>query len=304
MEWDHLRFFLAVARSGSLTGATQTLRTSPSTVARRVELLEQALGVTLFTHHQTGYQLTAEGQTIFHHAESVEEAVLSLERNATQQISNVGGLVRLATAENMANFFVIPALSQLTERYPQVTVEIVTGIHSINLTRRDADIALRMARPQRGKVVARKLAVLGYALYGSASYVQKRASARAGTVSAPSPDRNAYAADALIAFAEEYAHLPAAQWIDDALAGRRPALITSSLYNQVAAARAGLGLALLPCFLGDRDEALERVSPRIDEVTQDIWLVFHQDLRSAARVRVVADFLSDLVHNHAALLRG
>ncbi len=295
MEWDNLRFFLAVARSGSLTGATEKLRSSASTVSRRIELLEQNLDLKLFSHHQTGYQLTDEGKVLFENAERVEEAVMSLEQDAMAQHTDISGTVRLATAENIANFMITPALPSLLEKHPGIVLEMVPGISSINLTKREADIALRMRRPQQGNVVVRKLGVLGYALYGSQSYLNKR---EAGE------NEGQYDQDDFVTFSEEYAHLPASQWIESVLSGRPPAMITSSLYGQVAAASAGIGLAVLPCFLGDRDPTLQRVSSPIESTQQEIWLVIHRDLRNSSRVRVVADFLTDLVHSNLDKLKG
>ena len=295
MEWDNLRFFLAVARSGSLTGATEKLRSSASTVSRRIELLEQNLDLKLFSHHQTGYQLTDEGKVLFENAERVEEAVMSLEQDAMAQHTDISGTVRLATAENIANFMITPALPSLLEKHPGIVLEMVPGISSINLTKREADIALRMRRPQQGNVVVRKLGVLGYALYGSQSYLDKR---EAGE------NEGQYDQDDFVTFSEEYAHLPASQWIESVLSGRPPAMITSSLYGQVAAASAGIGLAVLPCFLGDRDPTLQRVSSPIESTQQEIWLVIHRDLRNSSRVRVVADFLTDLVHSNLDKLKG
>jgi len=295
MEWDNLRFFLAVARSGSLTGATEKLRSSASTVSRRIELLEQNLDLKLFSHHQTGYQLTDEGKVLFENAERVEEAVMSLEQDAMAQHTDISGTVRLATAENIANFMITPALPSLLKQHPGIVLEMVPGISSINLTKREADIALRMRRPQQGNVVVRKLGVLGYALYSSQSYLDKR---EAGE------NEGQYDQDDFITFSEEYAHLPASQWIESVLSGRPPAMITSSLYGQVAAASAGIGLAVLPCFLGDRDPTLQRVSSPIESTQQEIWLVIHRDLRNSSRVRVVADFLTDLVHSNLDKLKG
>lgn len=295
MEWDNLRFFLAVARSGSLTAASNQLKSSAATVSRRIESLEETLSITLFSHHQTGYQLTDEGKVLFENAEQVEDAVLSLEQGAMTQNTDVSGVVRLATAENFANFLLTPELPGLLATHPGIVIEMVPGIGSINLTKREADIALRMARPQQGNVVVRKLGVLGYSLYGSEAYLRNRGLSNVSGI---------YDEDEFIVFSEDFAHLPASQWIESVLSGRSPAMITSSLYGQLAAASAGIGLAVLPCFLGDRDSSLKRVSSPIESIEQEIWLVIHRDLRKSGKVRIVADFLTDLVHRKSSVLRG
>ncbi len=296
MEWDNLRFFLAVARTGSLTAASEKLRTSTSTVSRRIEVLEEALNIKLFSHHQTGYQLTDEGKALYHNAEKVEDAMLSLEQDAMAQHTDYSGVVRVATAENIANKFITPALPEFLSRYPDIVLEIVPGIRSMNLTKREADVAIRMVRPDQGNVVVRKLGVLGYALYGSYDYFEKRSASVGDSLDNFQQDR-------FIVFSEEFSDLPAAQWMESTLAGRPPALIISSVYGQCIAAKSGLGLALLPCILGDVEPSLKRLNLP-DPIEQSIWLVMHQNLRNSTRVRVVADFLTDVVHSNAAQFKG
>lgn len=169
----------------------------------------------------------------------------------------------------------------------------MTDIATVNLHRRDADLALRMVKPERGHITFRRLGTLGYGLYGSPDYMAQRA---------VSPDSGAYDSDAFITWSETQAHLPAAQWIERILQGREPELATTSLSCQVEAAKAGLGLAVLPHFLA-QTAGLVCVDSDIG-VDQSIYLVIHSDLTQSRRTRAVADFLVDLVDRNRARLSG
>lgn len=293
MDWNLVRDFLAVARAGSLIKASANLGVNPSTVGRRIEVLERLISVTLFARAQTGYELTDEGHELIERAERMEEAAFAFQRSASAN-ETVRGKVRLATAENLANFIIIPALARLKMTHPDLEVEVLTDIRSANLDRRDADLALRLVRPSQGNVSIRKVGVQRYGLYGSTDYLAKRQRSDAGK----------FDADEFITWTDSYADLPAARWVNAILQGRVPAVRTSSLYGQYSAAVAGLGLAVLPCFVGDRHDQLRRLDCEADTVFQDLWLVMHSDLRASSRLRVVADFLVDLLRDNTAKLEG
>lgn len=283
-SWDDLRVFLAVARAGSLTGAAGRLRLGVATVSRRVERLEAALGAALFTRHQTGYRLTDEGAALLFRAEAMEVAAAGIAPGGGE----VAGTVRLATAETLANEVVVPSLPALLARHPGLVVEVVTNVATANLHRRDADLALRMVRPEAGRVTVRRVGTLGFALFGAPAYL-------AGREGAPLQDHR------LIGWDEALRGLPAAAWVARALRDRPPALTTTTLAGQLAAARAGLGLAILPRFLG-LEAGLVDLSHELG-LDQSIWLVLHADLAASARVRAVADHLAELVRSEDARLQ-
>lgn len=295
MEWDDLRFFLAVARSGGLSGAAEILRVSPSTVSRRLAQLEQALSVSLFAHHQTGYILTDDGSDLLAHAEQVEASITFLEMNVAGRDMQPEGVVKLATAENLANHLIIPELGRFKELYPKITLEISTGIGSVSLSRREADLAVRLQRPNQGNVNIRKLGTQKFGLYASTQYIEKRSSFE-------NPSR--FDEDDFIVWGEEFSHLPMAAWLEKRLADRPPALITHSLYAQAIGACSGVGLAVLPCFLGDTMDGLKRVLFEGDMIEQEIWLVTHRNLAASARVKAVSDFLVELFISKRPLMEG
>ena len=294
-DWDDLRFFLAVARTGSLVAAAATLDVGASTVGRRLARLETALGTVLFSHHTTGYALTEQGRALLERATLVETSIGELETVAAGSASEPEGTVRLATAENLANFVIIPALPGFRERWPNIVLEIVTGVAPVNLTRREADLAVRLVRPTSGNVMLRRLGTLGYGLYGSPGYVSTRTD---------HPDEAPFERDDFVGWAEDFAHLPAAAWLQRRLAGRAPALATHSLYAQIVAARAGLGLALVPRAFAADDPALAGVAFDGPDLEETIWLVTHRNLAASAPVKAVSDFLVELFDTPGARLAG
>lgn len=295
MDWNDVRYFLAVARTGSLTNASEQLRVSQSTVSRRIDALEGRLNVALFARHQTGYFLTDEGNSLVPHAEAVEAAALDLESFSAGASRGVVGTVRLATAENLASHIIIPALPRFREQHPDIRIEIVTGIASLSLSRREADLAVRLTRPEHGNITIRRLGEQAYALYGSRKYLADFVKPE---------DGGRFAGHSFIAWDDGLSHLPMARWLMQAMEGSPPTLTASSLQGHLAAACAGLGLALLPCFLADAESELVRVVEPGDAFSQEIWLAIHGDLAASARVRVVAQFLTDLIHNHSQSLMG
>ncbi|MEL6521785.1 MAG: LysR family transcriptional regulator [Pseudomonadota bacterium] len=292
LVWDDIRAFLAVARSGTLSGATDAMGLGIATVSRRIERLEKAIGQPLFARHQSGYRLTDDGAAFLVKAEDMETAALALTSGLRQE-AVVSGTVRLATAENLATDLILPAIGPLKTQYPHLTLEILTDVTTVNLHRRDADIALRMVKPERGNVSLQRLGTLGFGLYGSADYLASRPSY---------PDASSFEHDSFIGWTETYSVLPAARWIDRVLEGRSPSLTTSSLATQLAACASGLGLAVLPHFLA-RSRGLVCLDGDLG-ADQTIWLVTHSDLAQSRRVRVVADFLRDLVRLNSGQLSG
>jgi DNA-binding transcriptional LysR family regulator len=178
MEWDDFKYFLAVARSGSLTAASRLLKTSTATVGRRIMALETRLGARLFDRGQTGYALTESGEAIRLKAGEIEEAVLSLEREAFGRDLRATGKVRVATAEDIASVIVAPRLAEFRRSHPAITLEIVSSWDVANLTRREADVAIRTVRPTQGDYVIRQTGVWNCALYVAKPFARAHISSR------------------------------------------------------------------------------------------------------------------------------
>lgn len=292
LVWDDIRAFLAVSRAGTLSGAAERMGLGLATVSRRIERLEAALGQPLFLRQQSGYRLTEDGSGLMERAEAMEAAALALASGVRPEVA-ISGTVRLATAENLATGLILPELWRLRAEHPGLVLEIVTDIATVNIHRRDADIALRMVKPERGNVSLRRVGTLGYGLYGAPGYVAARR---------PAGDAGAFDADDFIGWSEAQASLPAAQWVERMLRGRAPAITTTSLATQLAACRGGLGLAVLPHFLA-RTHELTCLDSDLG-IDQPIWLVIQSDLAQSRRVRAVAEFLGALIRRNGAALSG
>jgi DNA-binding transcriptional LysR family regulator len=293
VDWNDLKFFLEVARGGSLTRAADVLRVSQSTVGRRIAELESRLATRLFARHQTGYFLTDEGRELLGRAEAAEDNMLAFERGASGLAPAVSGIVRLATTENLATDVVIPALPRFVARHPQLRLEIVTTTATVELGRRDADLALRVVRPSQGNLKMRRLGEMTHGVYGHRDYLARH----------PARNGDPLAGRAVVTWDEAHAHLPAARWLAQRAPDAHIVLTASTLRAQIAAVRAGLGLAVLPDFLATDPDFVRVLAP--DEVFSDgVWLVMHADLAASNRVRAVADFLAETVAQAEAALAG
>lgn len=292
IQWDDTRIFLAIARAGTLSGAATTLEMGVATVSRRLDRLEAALGVPLFRRHQSGYSLTDDGEALLEHAEALEHAGQAF-GEAAQQQGQVAGCVRLATAENLANALIVPSLPTLFAAHPELRVKIVSGVQTVNLHRRDADLAVRMVKPEAGNVTIKRLGTLGFGLYGARGYVNARSSGA---------DAATFDDDRFIGWAESHSHLPAAKWIARMLRGRPCQMEANTLSAQMAAATAGIGLAVLPHFLA-RQAGLVCLLPELG-ADQPIWLAIHSNLAHSRRVRAVADHLIQLFDDQKLAANG
>ncbi len=295
MNWDDLRALLAVARTHSLSAAALQLGNSASTLGRRIALLEQALGVTLFVRHASGYRLTEDGGALLDEARRVEDAIVQLRGRASDRGREPAGHVRLATNEALANLLILPRWKALVAKYPKLTLELVTGAAVQDMYRRNADLALRLVRPETGNLTVRKLGVQAYAVYAQRGLADPTRRRGGGAHLAALP---------WIGWDEEIQHLVQARWQRQHYPNATFALTTNSLFSQLEATEQGLGLAVLPCYIADARPKLERCLPPAQCVSQDIWLVIQRGLRASPRVRVVADMIVQLIHAHRRELAG
>lgn len=275
-DWNDLKYALTVARHGGLSHAAKLLGTSASTVSRHIQQLETSLGQTLFLRQQSGYLLTDQGKEVLELISGVEQALLALERHQAPDVSSqsVSGLVRLACAEMMASHLIVPHLPQLYQAHPDLQVELVVDIRLADLNRREADIALRLCAPG-GKVgeqdyIAHPLGKMPFAAY----------------VSKHHEVGNKY-----ISWGQDWAHLPMVGWLAQQFKTQPAVLVTNSAHAQIQAAKHGIGIAILPRYVGDLDPDLREIEFSKTPLTRDIWLVYHRDLKASSRVQVMRDFL-------------
>jgi DNA-binding transcriptional LysR family regulator len=286
MEWDDLKHFLAVARSGSLADAARSLKTSPATVGRRIAALETRLGARLFDRNPAGYTLTESGEAIRARAEEVEDAVLNVERQVLGRDLRPAGKVRLATVNEIAANVVAPQLGEFRQCYPDILLEVVEGLNLANLTRREADVALRTVRPERGDLVIRRAGWWKSGLYTARSYAEAH-DLKPGLSDLSNLD--------IITWTEEYSHLPGGPWFAEHARGSNVVFEANSRRLHYCACKAGIGLAILPCLSADRDPDLIRLLPPEQVLVAELYILVHRDLVGMARVRAVIDFLCERI---------
>ncbi len=286
MDWDDVRVFLAIARKGSMRGAGRLLGLSQPTIARRLAAFEASFGgPALFDRLPDGLRLNAVGEQLLQAAESVESAVLTLERRRAAASPALSGTVRVSTGECAAGFLARflsgPTAVALP---PGITLELVESRQTANLARREADMALRHQPPDSGDF-----------------YVSK-----AGTFACAVYRRRGASADAWITYTEEQAHYTPARWVERQVAttGMPVALRASSMLMHLEAIRAGTGRGVLPCYVGDGHPLLERLTPPITEIAAEYWIIVHRDLRRAACVRAVIDWMRALFAEQRSVIAG
>ena len=290
LSLEDLRLVAAVGHAGSLAGAARRIAVNHASAWRRLGALEQRLGVRLFERSRTGYSPTPAGEEAIVVAERVALQLDDLGRRLKGQDVRATGVVRLTTTETLLGLLA-PILAELRDAHPGILVEVVTSNAFFTLTRRDADIALRPALTAPDGLVARRLGGIATAVYATPAYAEPRRNRDPLLFDWLTPD-------------ESLAHIGSAHWITKHIESERIVSRASSLTALLATASAGMGVAPLPCFLGDADPSLCRVMGPIPEMESALWLLTHPDLRRTVRVRAVCEVLARGFATHRQLLAG
>lgn len=293
MSWDDVQFFLSVARSGSARATAQLLGVSHSTVSRRVDNLESDLGTRLFDRNVSGYTLTTEGGSMMEYAEQAEDALLSAELHLHGRDTELSGLIRLTMPDNIANQILLPEIVNFTRQYPDIDIEFSVSSNVFELMRRESDIALRFmgfGNPPPQPLIGRKLASVATCFYASDDYLANH--------DLSDPDSGARWLG--WGGAERFP-----QWVKESPYPDIPAQYTlNQAGSQVAAACAGVGMAMLPCFLADACEGISRLPGAQVQFNHEIWLLSHPDLREVTRLRKFREFVVELFERKQAFLCG
>jgi DNA-binding transcriptional LysR family regulator len=286
IDWDDARVFLAVARHGSLRSAGRALGLSQPTIGRRLAAFEAAFGgPALFDRLPEGLRLNAAGDALLPAAEQLESAALSLERRRAAASPALSGTVRVSVGEWAARFLAGHLGGTAATPLPSgITLELVESRETANLARREADLAVRHHPPESGNLYITKLGAFAAAVYRRAGAESK----------------------AWVTYTDEQAHYPTARWLQQRLreTGGSVALRASTMPMQLAAIHGGAGQGILPCFVGDDDPLLERVTPPVPEIAAEYWVIVHRDLRRAACVRAVIDWVQALFDREHDALSG
>jgi DNA-binding transcriptional LysR family regulator len=292
-EWSDLRVLLEVARTGTLTAAARRLEVDNTTVGRRLAALERELGAKLFARTPDGLVLTAAGEAMRLASVEIEQAVLRAEQQALGADRKLSGQVRVATTDMLGDVVVVPALRALYERHPHIRVELLTGAAPLDIARREADVALRYVRPDRGDLVARRAGAVAWGAYAAKSYLGTRGRPARGS---------GLAGHDIVAHSGTMRAWRMDQLGGEALRDARVVLRANSTYMLLRAVRLGLGIGPVPCFLGRADRNLERVPADAPPELDDLWLVVHADVQRTTRVRAVIDAIEARLAEVAAEL--
>jgi len=280
MDWNDLKPFLSVSRAGSLSGASAVLGVSTSTVSRRIEALEAAIGTRLFKPHREGYHLTDAGRTLLPFAEKAETDIAALLR-ASKAPEDRLRPVLIEAPELLGQAVLLPALAVLLADHPALRIELNNSVRSISLRDEGPDIIFRLMRPTQGRYRTRRVAQIGFGLYASCDYVQRH-----GLPTDPQD----LVGKRLIGWTDAFAHLIMAQWLNELAPHTAPSLRLTSLGSQMAAALEGLGWAVLPDFAA-RSTPLVRGLGKDYSLYGDLWMLVSEDAEDAPLVQVVKNRL-------------
>jgi len=293
MDWNDLRYFLTIARSGSLAKAARELSVEHTTVSRRLGALEEDLGTRLFARGPAGLVLTAPGKNMLPIVECIAEQISSIERCVSGLDGRVAGAVRLTIPESGNNYF-MQRLGELRSRHPELVIELISDNRALDIRRGEADIAVRFAANPDQDLVVRKAGKAGWSLYASPAYLARKG---------PLVSITDVTGHELIGYADLLAMVEGEQW----LRSLRPAPTVVMRGNNIAAvtraAVEGIGIAPLPCFAAAPETGLVRITPELIG-EREITLVVHPDLVRVARVRATMDFLIELFQREATLWSG
>lgn len=294
-DWDDLRFFLAVARSGRLTSAARRLNADHATVSRRISSLETSLKAKLFERRPQGYALTPHGERLLVKAESMETDALIIQSEIGGADMALSGVVRVGAPDGFGTSFLAPRLAKFMAASPALELQLVAMPRLLSLSKREADVAITLAPPKEGKIVARKLIDYRLGIYAAPSYL-----AAAPAITTPDELHD----HAVIGYIDDLIFTPELDYLDEVSKGLRARSQSSNLNAQMAMAAAGGGVCVLPRFMAANHPGLTPVLPGQVSIQRSFWLVVHADLKDVARVRTTVDFIVKETKAARALFQG
>ena len=290
LNWDDLRFFLAVARTGSLSAAARELRCTQTTVGRRLASLEARLGVRLLSRTRRGYVATPAGEGIREHVERIYAEAAAVERVVAGQDVRLEGRVTVACIESIANVILAPCFSRLHQDYPGVVIELLPPDRHLSLARREADISIHHVRPKQQEIVVRRIGSIAFGLYASPDYLERFGMPNFA---------DGCAGHRVIALPDQFCDLPQMQWLAGLTGKAHVVLKTGSYETRLYSLLAGDGMAYLPRFHGDEVPGLTRIdeTPTAAPVV-DLWVAVQKDNRNIRRIRTIIDAIAEAVSGH------
>jgi DNA-binding transcriptional LysR family regulator len=288
MEWNDIKYYLAVMREGSVTRAGKSLGVNHTTVSRRIAAFEKKLNVRLFDRLPSGYNPTEAADNIFSHALQMEDSALSIDREILGRDSELRGSLQLTIETYVASRLLFPHLAEFRRRYPFIELQIKSSSNLSNLNFREADIAIRLTPSPPDNLVGKKICMMGHGIYASKSYLNNLIVLKDSIV------------DLVLWGSEQEKPV----WSKAPFADSRVAVRVDTAGNMLAAIKGGLGLARLPCYLAEGEETLTQLPITLTPSSWGLWVLSHPDLRDTARVRVCREFLYDIFERQRGVVEG
>jgi len=294
LAWDDFRLIKTIADARTLPGAAVLIGVNHSTVFRRLGQIEEALGVSLFERHRTGYSPTPAGEEMVSLASQIDENITSFTRKIVGREISPSGELRVTTADSLLIHLLTPLFVRFRRQCQDVRLDVVLANHALNLSKRDADVAIRATDNPPENLVGRKVATIAWALYGRAEEYPEPNEIEVGSL---------FKRD-WVALGDNLATLKAVKFVQEKVAPENIAYRVNTVLGLAEAVEAGLGIGHLPCFIGDARPGLVRLAPPKPEFAADLWLLTHPDLRHSARVRVFMDFMAAEIAKQRRFIEG
>lgn len=291
LNWDDFRLIRLIAETRSLGGAAERLGINHSTVFRRLGALEEQLGVKLFERARVGYAPTAAGEEMVALAKRMGDDIVEFERRVAGAAIKPSGDLRVTTNDSMVAYLLAPVIAGFLQSFPDIRVEMIVGNQALNLSKRDADVAIRATDTPPETLVGRRIGSIAWSTYGTEKLVEI-------WKSPDNPDAP------WIGYSDALSGVPAVRRINDSVATHRIVYRTTTVVGQAEAAAESIGFASMPCFVGDRFTALRRLTPPERESGRGLWLLTHPDLKQSARVRAFMDYAGAALLKRRGMIEG
>jgi DNA-binding transcriptional LysR family regulator len=286
LDWDNLRYFLAVARAGRLTVAARRLGQDHTTVGRRISALENDFGSKLFERRPAGYHLTEAGQRLFDKTEVMESSVCEIQRDLAAGRKHIGGSVRVGAPDDFGSLFLARHIGEMHRLHPNLKIELIISPYALSLSKREVDIAISVDRPTEGRLYARKLADYELRLYATRDYLDAHS---------PIETPHDLSRQTWIGYVSEFVPTPTLDCVSEAFPGVIPQIKCSSLVGQLKATLSGAGVSMLPRFIADQEPSLVPVLADVTTATRAYHMIVHADLRDMPNVRIASNFIAQKV---------
>jgi DNA-binding transcriptional LysR family regulator len=284
LNWDDLRYFLALARARTVSGAGRDLAVKHTTVARRIKALEQGLGTRLFDHLQDGYAMTLAGENLYQHALVMEEQAHAVDRQVFGLDAQLQGSLKLTASYDVMGQLIVPQLGLFRRAYPGIDLQLLGSTGLADLSARQADIALRLTPKPPDYLIGKKVLPLRHGIYASAKYLKKN----------PKPEQ-------AILWNDETKH---PEWVEHHFPKAEVSIRVDDVTTMLTCVANHMGLARIPCYIGETGDDLYRLDLPLTASTWGIWVLSHVDLRATARVRACREFLVDTIEQQRSLIEG